>query len=370
MGEIITLHGKIRTPAFVPVGTGATIKSLTPEEVGNCGIDVFFVNTYHMLFRPGPAVIEKFGGLHKFTGWDKPLMTDSGGFQIFSLGERNERKNPPKEEQLIRVTDRGAYFKSFWDGKTVFLEPRDSIKTQQVLGADIMMAFDECTFYPIKKKYAKKAMERTHRWAKICLEQKRKGKKSQALYGIVQGSVFKDLRVASAKFISLLPFDGLAIGSVANSQEPRSKVFSVLDWTMPILYPTTKPIHFLGIGEVEDIFLSVERGVDSFDCVAPTRLGRMGWIFSKREGLAKKFRYDITKSQFTTDKKSPEIGCQCPTCQNFSRGYLNHLFRNRELLAYRLASLHNLYFFGSLMGKIRDSIKKGKFLKTKKEWLE
>lgn len=368
VGKIVTSHGKIRTPAFVPVGTAASVKSLTPEEIKNCQIDVFFVNTYHMLFRPGAEVVEKLGGLHKFMGWSGPLMTDSGGFQAFSLGEYGPRQNHTDLKNLVKIINEGIYFKSIWDGKTAFLGPRESIIIQQKLGADIMMAFDECTFYPIKKDYAKKALERTHIWARICLQQKEKREK-QALFGIVQGSVFKDLRQQSAKFISGLPFEGFAIGSVANSQEPREKVFAVLDWTMPILLPCNKPIHFLGIGEIEDIFLSVERGIDSFDCVTPTRLGRMGWIFSKEERLINKFRYDITKAHFSLDKNPPVKNCRCLTCKNFSRAYLHHLFRNRELLAYRLATIHNLFFFGDLMEKIRMAISESKFARLKKEWL-
>lgn len=370
LGKIITPHGIIRTPAFVPVGSAASVKSLTPSEISNSQIDVFFVNTYHMIFRPGVDVIERLGGLHKFMSWNGPLMTDSGGFQAFSLGSFGPRTNIFNKKNLVTIKKEGVYFKSIWDGKRIFLGPKESIKCQQKLGGDIMMSFDECTFYPIKKDSARKSMERTHRWAKICLKQKEKASQNQALFGIVQGSVFKDLRKQSAKFISSLPFEGFAIGSVANSKEPREKVFAVLDWTMSILLPFKKPVHFLGIGEIEDIFISVGKGIDSFDCVTPTRLGRMGWIFDKRMGVKNKFRYDITKAPFSIDKNSPSKSCNCFTCKNFSRAYLNHLFRSRELLAYRLATIHNLFFFGSLMEKIREAIAENKFRKLKKEWLE
>ncbi|OIO13929.1 tRNA guanosine(34) transglycosylase Tgt [Candidatus Gottesmanbacteria bacterium CG11_big_fil_rev_8_21_14_0_20_37_11] len=366
-GIIFTNHGLIQTPAFVPVGTAATVKSLTPSEIKDCNIDVFFVNTYHMLFRPGLEVIKKYKNLHEFMNWKGPLMTDSGGFQAFSLGEHGPRNNPISQtDHLIQINDEGINCKSAWDGKNLFIGPQESIKAQKILGADILMSFDECTFYPITKKRALKALERTHKWARICLKQRLI---NQLLYGIVQGSVFHDLRMQSAKFISELPFAGFAIGSVANSKEPREKVFQVLDWTLPILLSYLKPIHFLGIGEIEDIFISVSKGIDSLDCVTPTRLARMGWIFNKEAGLKNKFRYDIGRSEYIGNKTSLEKGCKCFTCNNFTKGYLNHLFRCRELLYYRLATIHNLNFFGNLMKKIRQSISEGIFTDLKDNWL-
>ncbi len=369
IGTINTLHGKIQTPAFVPVGTAATIKSLTPQEISNCKIDVFFVNTYHMLFRPGIETVEKLGGLHKFMNWNGPIMTDSGGFQIFSLADTEAKQKSLTARNLVKIGEKGIFFKSAWDGKEKFLGPKESILAQQNLGADIMMALDECTFYPISKKRAKKAMQRTHVWAKLCLKQHLERNSNQALFGIVQGSVFEDLRKQSAKYIAQLPFNGFAIGSVANSREPREKVFQVLDWTLPILLPMAKPIHFLGIGEIEDILIGIEKGIDSFDCVTPTRLGRMGWIFHKQAGVKNKFRYDITKRYYSLDKSSLEKGCKCFTCKNFTIAYIHHLFRSRELLAYRLATIHNLYFFGNFMEQIRSSIAENRFKKIKSHWL-
>lgn len=378
LGIITTPHGIIRTPAFVPVGTAGTIKSLTKEEIKECKIDVFFVNTYHMLFRPGTNIVKKMGGLHSFINWNGPLMTDSGGFQAFSLGEFGPRQEREEGEKLVKITNDGIYFKSVWNGDTRFLGPKESIAHQQNLGGDILMAFDECTFFPIKKPYAQKALERTHRWAHFCIEQKSRprrdpesdsGKNGQALYGIVQGSVFADLRRQSAQFFSKLPFEGYAIGSVANSKEPREKVFAVLDWTLPTLLPTQKPIHFLGIGEIEDIFISIGKGIDSLDCVTPTRMARMGWIFDKKTGKKGKFRFDITKVSFSLDKNPLVKGCSCYTCHHFSRAYIHHLFRCRELLAYRLATIHNLFFFGSLMEKMREAIAENKFLQLKADWL-
>lgn len=369
-GVITTNHGEIHTPAFVPVGTGASIKSLTPEEIRHSKIDVFFVNTYHMIFRPGIDKVEKSGGLHKFMNWKYPLMTDSGGFQAFSLSEHGPRQIGD-EKSLVKISAEGIKFKSVWDGTEVFLGPEESMDAQIKLGADLIMAFDECTFYPITIKRARLAMDRTHKWAQVCLEKFKKDRgKGQNLFGIVQGSVFKDLRIKSAKFMSSLPFEGLAIGSVANSKEPRKKVFEVLEWTLPYILPTKKPIHFLGIGEIEDIFLSVEKGIDSLDCVTPTRLARMGWIFTKDAGLKSKFRYDITKKKYSLDKRPLEINCRCYSCGNFSRSYLHHLFRSKELLGYRLATIHNLFFFGRLMDSVRDSIHQGKFTALKNKWLK
>lgn len=368
VGEIQTSHGVIKTPAFVPVASLASIKSLTADELKACKIDAFFVNTYHMIFRPGVDKVKKLGGLHNFMNFKGPIMTDSGGFQVFSLSAQGPRSKAVKKENLIKITDDGIRFKSIWDGKEVFLGPKEAITAQQNLGSTIMMAFDECTFYPITKKRARKAMERTHKWAKICLKVKQAN--HQAIYGIVQGSVFKDLRVQSAEFISSCNFDGYAIGSVANSREPRKKVFAVLNWSLPILLPKKKPIHFLGIGEIEDMFISIAKGIDSFDCVIPTRLGRMGWIFNKKAGARNKFRYDITKSSYSLDKNPPEKGCQCYTCKNYTRAYLNHLFRSAELLAYRLASYHNLYFYGNLMEQIREAIAENRAQKLQREWLK
>lgn len=369
LGEISTPHGKIKTPAFVAVGTGATVKSLTPEEIKETKTQVFFVNTYHMLFRPGVDVVEKAGGLHQFSHWGGPIMTDSGGFQAFSLGDSGPRNLSQNFPSFVQIKDEGIFFKSVWDGTKVFLGPKESIKAQVDLGSDMMMAFDECTFYPITKKRAEQAMRRTHVWAKECLKTAGEYPRNQALYGVVQGSVFQDLREKSAQYLASLPFDGLAIGSVANSQEPREKVFAVLDWTLPFLIPTLKPIHFLGIGEIEDLLLSVEKGVDTLDCVTPTRLARMGWIFNRKANKKEKFRYDLNLSKYSRDLTPLEKGCPCYACQNYTRAYIHHLFRTRELLGYRLATLHNLYFFGNLFEQIRKAISLNQFTKLKEAWL-
>ena len=288
-GVIHTPHGDIETPAFVPVGTQATVKSLTPEEITDSGTDIFFVNTYHMVLRPGIEVIKKFGGLHKFMHWDKPLITDSGGFQVFSLGaKRFARKGEDGqgEASLVRISDDGVTFKSHWDGKEYVFTPENSMQYQNDLGADIHIAFDDCTPYPVTKKQAEKSMQRTHQWAKRSLA----AHKNVALYGSIQGSVYEDLRKESASFITSLPFDGFAIGGVSVG-ESKKEMAQVLDWVTPLL-PENKPRHLLGVGEIDDIFTLVAHGIDTFDCVQPTRLARMGILFPN---------IDITKKEFAED---------------------------------------------------------------------
>jgi len=358
-GEITTSHGKILTPAFVPVGSQATVKSLTPHDLKEIGTQVFFVNTYHLYLRPGAEMIEKLDGLHQFMKWNRPIMTDSGGFQVFSLGRR----------ELVKIDYHGVTFYSHLDGSKHRFTPEKSIEVQQKLKADMMVAFDECAPYPTTHVYAETAMKRTHRWALRSLAAKKR--KDQFLFGVIQGSVYKDLREQSTKFISSLEFDGIAIGGVAVG-ESKKEMIQVLDWVMPILTKEKKqrPIHLLGVGEIDDIFAAVEKGIDMMDCVMPTRLARMGWILTQNPKLKNKdFRYDITKSKFADNKEPPDPDCDCYLCRNFSRAYLHHLFRTHELLAYRLATYHNLFFIEQLFVKIREAIKKGEFLKLKKQWL-
>ena len=378
-GVIHTVHGDIKTPSFVPVGTQATVKSMSNEDLQEIGVQVFFVNTYHLYLRPGLEAIEKGNGLHSFIGWGKPLMTDSAGFQIFSLGDVNRQRKlclqgDPLEIPLVKISEEGVKFRSHLDGSEHLFTPEKSIEVQRILGADIMIAFDECCYYPATHDYAKKAMERTHRWALRCLERSSKfkvqssklGKSPQALYGVVQGGVFEDLRKESAKFISNLPFEGVAIGGVAVG-ESKKEMEKVLDWVVPLL-PKEKPRHLLGVGEIDDIFTLVEKGIDSFDCVMPTRLGRMGHLLV-RKVENREWKLDITKAMYASDKRPIDENCDCFVCRNYNRGYINHLFRAKELLAYRLATYHNLYFLENLMQDIRMSIQEGRFDRLKKEWL-
>lgn len=369
VGILSTPHGKIETPAFVPVGTQATVKSLTPQDLKEIGVQIFFGNTYHLHLRPGEDLVKKFGGLGKFMGWDGPTMTDSGGFQVFSLGKKRIQNGDGAI--LVKIDDDGVTFRSHLDGSLHRFTPEKSIEIQQKLGADIILAFDDCPPHPLTHDHVNRSLKRTHNWALRSLKAAH-GKianNKQALFGIIQGGVYRDLREESAKLISSLGFDGIAIGGVAVG-ESKKEMRDVLDWTISLL-PEDKVRHLLGVGEIDDIFDAVERGIDMLDCVIATRISRTGFIFvSPPEGSIKnRFRLDITKSVFAKDQRPIAKGCLCYACQNFTRGYLNHLFRAQELLAYRLATYHNLYFMENLMHQIREAIAKGKFSELKKRWL-
>lgn len=364
-----TPHGQIFTPAFIPVATQGVLKGLSPKELENLGVQILLVNTYHLYLRPGPETIEKLGGIFKFMGWRGPLMTDSGGFQIFSLGkglehgigkiikifpEKNFRKKSfPK---LVRIFEEGVLFISHLDGSKHFFTPEKSIEVQAILGADFVFAFDECTSPFSDYKYTQKALQRTHRWAKRSLEeferQKRKRKTKQAIFGVLQGGEYRDLREKSAKFMRNLDFFGFGIGGSLGKS--KKQMFQILEWTLPLL-PQEKPRHLLGIGRPEDIKESVKRGVDLFDCVWPTRIARRGtFIISEQKTLK------ITKKEYKESQKPIQENCPCYCCQNFTRAYLHYLFKTKETLAFRLATLHNLTFMINFMKKIRKEIKKGK----------
>lgn len=356
-GIIHTAHGDIKTPAFVPVGTQASVKSLDNRDLAEIGTQIFFSNTYHLYLRPGIEVIRKIGGLHSFIGWDKPLITDSAGFQVFSLNKRGSAS-------LVKIKEDGVFFSSHLDGSKHFFTPEKSIAVQIILGADMMVAFDECTFYPATRRYSRSAMERTHRWAIRCLSEAEKRHDYQALYGVVQGGAYKSLRQQSAEYIDSLPFEGTAIGGVSVG-ESKKEMVTVLDWVIPRLV-SEKPRHLLGVGEINDIFELVQRGIDSFDCVMPTRLGRMGFCLAQK---TERFLIDLNKSIFAFDEKPIEEDCRCFVCQNYSRAYLHHLFGTKELLAYRLATYHNLWFLERLADNIREAIGQNEFLNLKKQWL-
>lgn len=406
-GIVTTPHGDIQTPAFVPVGTQATVKSLTPAELEDLDVELFFVNTYHVFLRPGMEVIKKAGGLHSFMGVNSPIITDSGGFQVFSLGRKkyttrtkksqkdlkSEKGEHHTQETLIsKIDEDGVTFQSHWDGSLHTFSPEVSMQAQWDLGSDIHIAFDECPPFPCDYAHAQQAMERTHRWAVRSLEEHKRVRSSQlavrsrtqsnkktsanyemptanyqALYGVVQGSVFEDLRIKSADFISAMDFDGIAIGGVAVG-EGKNEMRQVCDWVVPRL-PDAKPRHLLGVGEIDDIFEIVERGVDTFDCVQPTRLARMGRLFSRQFAVGSgQFDFDITRKEYAQDMNPIDDQCDCYVCQNFTRAYLHHLFRVKELLAYRLATLHNIKFLQNLINKIRFNIQKGTFLQFKREF--
>ncbi len=375
-GILKTPHGEIKTPAFVAVGTLASVKGLSPEDLHILGAQVVLGNTYHLYLQPGEDVVASAGGLGKFMNWQGPTMTDSGGFQVFSLGFAYKKgvskvaKEAPTEAELegkeenfsehsslVKIDDNGVTFKSHIDGSTHRFTPESSITIQEKLGADMIFAFDECTSPLAQKEYMKKAVARTHKWAKRCLDARTRD--DQALFGIVQGGRYKDLREESAKYIASLPFEGFGIGGSFDKDDMKE----VVELVNKIL-PEEKPRHMLGIGEVEDIFEGVQRGVDLFDCVLPTRLARHGVLFTK-EG-----KYNIKK---TTNKEKFEKvvkDCECYTCKNYTKAYLHHLHRSGEMLAHRLSSIHNLYFMMELMENIRRSIEQGNFAEFKKEFLE
>jgi len=376
VGKLVTPHGVIDTPAFVPVGTKATVKGLTPQDLKECGVQILFGNTYHLHLRPGEDIVAKFGGLAKFMSWDGPTITDSGGFQVFSLGQKKIKLFADEEEtevNIVNITDNGVKFRSHIDGSSHMFTPEKSMEIQQKLGADLILVFDECAPHTSTNAYTKEAMHRTHNWAlrslKYYNDTYHYSDKKQALYGIIQGGLFKDLRIKSAKFISNLPFDGIAIGGVAVG-ESKKEMRDVLSWVHPFL-PDNKPRHLLGIGEIDDIFEAVSWGMDTFDCVIPTRFGRYGIAFvSPPEGSAEnKFRLQITKAIYATDKSPLDKHCLCSTCQNFTRAYIHHLFRAEELLAYRLLSYHNVFFITHVVKQIREAILDGTFGDLKNVWM-
>jgi queuine tRNA-ribosyltransferase len=342
LGRLVTAHGGVDTPAFMPVGTQATVKALTPGEVRDAGAQIVLANTYHLYLRPGSEVVKKLGGVQEFMGWRGPVLTDSGGFQVFSLSS------------LRKIDDRGATFKSHIDGSTHFLGPEESIHIQHDLGADIIMCFDECIEYPTTHEKAHEAMLRTLRWAERCkLTHDSYGGKDQALFGIVQGSVFPEERALSAAGTVALDFPGYAIGGLSVG-EPKDLMEKALLATTSVL-PADRPRYLMGVGTPEDIILGVRSGVDMFDCVLPTRAARHGAAFTYRGRV-------LLKNKDMADDSGPiEEGCDCYTCRNFSRGYIRHLFKAGEPLALTLASLHNLRFMARFMADMRGAIGAGDF---------
>jgi queuine tRNA-ribosyltransferase len=337
-GTFNTLHGKLETPVFAPVGTQATVKMLTPAQLDELGATLVLSNTYHLYLRPGDDLVAQMGGLHRFMKWPHPMLTDSGGYQVFSLA------------QTRQIDDDGVTFKSHIDGSTHRFTPERSIRIQESLGADIIMAFDECAD-PNDHEYIKQAMERTHRWAERSLKAKRRA--DQALFGIVQGGVDPDLRAASAKFISSLPFPGIAIGGLSVG-ETKAEMYSTLDVVTPLL-PDDKPRYLMGVGTPEDLIHGIARGVDIFDCVLPTRLARHHAVFSP-EG-----RLNLMNASFARDERPIDDSCTCYTCRTFTRAYLRHLIAAKELLAGTLLSIHNLHALVQLVKDIRQMIVEGTF---------
>lgn len=349
VGEIKTNHGIIKTPVFMPVGTRATVKTMTPEEVKDLGAQIILSNTYHLFLRPGPEIIEKAGDLHKFMNWHGPILTDSGGFQVFSLSANR------------KITEEGVTFRSHIDGSKQFLSPEVSIDVQNSLGSDIIMAFDECAPYPATYEYIEHSMNRTTRWAKRCKDH-HKNTDNQALFGIVQGGMYKDLRKKSAEDLVAMDFPGYAVGGLSVG-EPKDIMVDILDYTTDFL-PEDKPRYLMGVGTPDYLFEAVEHGIDMADCVLPTRIARNGTAMtSVGKVIAKNGKY---KEDFT----SLDENCDCYTCKNYTKAYIRHLFNVNEILAYRLLSIHNIYFLTKLMENIRNAILEDRFLEYKKEFYE
>lgn len=379
---IVKLRGKrFRTPVFLPVATLASVRALDFRDLREIGVEIIMANTFHLHLKPGEEVIKKFGGLHKFMNFDGVIATDSGGFQAFSLGFGMEHgigkiadniflermKNVRiRGEKWVEVDDEGITFRNPLDGSVMRLTPRKSMEIQAKLGSDIVFAFDECTSPLSDKEYTAKALERTHRWILECLESY---DKTQAIFGIVQGGEYRDLRIKSAKFISSLELDGYGIGGSLGKS--KKDMLNIIDWVVPILQED-KPRHLLGIGAVEDIFNCVEKGIDMFDCVSPTRWARRGHLYvSPKAGgsVENKFRINIKNSQFRESERPIDENCDCFVCKNYTRAYLHHLFKANELTYFRLSAYHNVYFMVNLMREIRKAIEGNYFLELKKEWL-
>jgi queuine tRNA-ribosyltransferase len=336
-GRLTTRHGIVETPVFMPVGTQGTVKAVSPDELREVGAQIILGNTYHLFIRPGMDVMRHFGGLHSFMGWDGPILTDSGGFQVFSLAK------------LRKITEEGVHFQSHLDGSPCFLGPREAMEIQAVLGSDIAMLFDECPPYPCDHDYAARSLERTLRWAAQCREVETPGLK----FGIVQGATFEDLRRSGAEALVALGFDGYAIGGVSVG-EPELEMLRAVEHCEPFL-PADKPRYAMGLGTPPQMVEMVARGVDMFDCVLPTRLARNGTAFTSRGTI------NLKNAPFIYDKGPIEEGCLCAACRRFTRGYLRHLVKSEEILGLRLISQHNLYFYLGLMERVRRELEAGTF---------
>ncbi len=349
-GKITTPHGEVETPVFMPVGTQATVKTMTPEELKAIGSEIILGNTYHLFLRPGDDTVARFGGLHKFMNWDKPILTDSGGFQVFSLGA------------IRKIKEEGVEFRSHIDGSKQFISPEKSINIQNNLGSDIVMLFDECPPGMSTREYLIPSIERTTRWAGRCIEA-HKRPDEQGLFAIVQGGIYEDLREKSRKELMEMDehFSGYAIGGLAVG-EPREDMYRVLDYIVEKL-PENKPRYLMGVGEPVDMLEAVEAGIDMMDCVQPTRIGRHGTVFTKYGRLV------IKNASYSEDPRPLDEDCDCYVCKNYTRGYIRHLFKAQELLGARLATYHNLYFLIKMMKDARKAIKDGRFKEYKDEFI-
>ncbi len=345
-GEVKTLHGTFQTPVFMPVGTLATVKAVTPENLEELGAQIILANTYHLFIRPGHELIREFGGLHRFMNWDRPILTDSGGFQIFSLRD------------MTKITEEGAAFKSHLDGSSLFLSPEDAVMVQEALGSDIMMCLDTCIPYPATRQETEDATALTRRWA----QRSRAAQKDtgRLLFGIIQGGMYEDLRAEAVEQLVEIGFDGYAMGGLSVG-EPTEVMMEMTEHTARLM-PREYPIYLMGVGTPENLVEAVYRGVDMFDCVMPTRNGRNGMLFTS-EG-----RVVIKNSKYAKDPLPVDEACSCYTCRNYSRAYLRHLFMSREILAYHLNTIHNLHYYVGLMAEIRQAVEVDRYEAFRKEF--
>lgn len=348
-GRVNTPHGPIETPVFMPVGTAGTVKAMKPEEVRDMGAQIILGNTYHLYLRPGHEVVKAAGGLHKFMNWERAILTDSGGFQVFSLGA------------MRKISEEGVEFRSHIDGSKHMLSPEKSMEIQNALGSDIMMAFDECAPYPADRNYVKNSLERTTRWLKRCKEY-HKNTEQQSLFGIMQGGMYKDLRKQSAEEIVELDLPGYAIGGLSVG-EPKEIMYEVMDDCVDYL-PADKPRYLMGVGSPDCLFEGVERGIDMFDCVLPTRIARHGMAMTSQGQV------NIKNAKYERDFTPLDPNCDCYTCRNYSKAYLRHLFKSDEILSSMLMTTHNLHFLVNTMAGIRKAIEEDRFLEYKKEFYD
>lgn len=348
VGLIRTPHGEFETPVFMPVGTQGSVKAVSPEDLDEAGVRVILANTYHLYLRPGHEIVARLGGLHRFMNWHGPILTDSGGFQVYSLS------------RLRTISDEGVTFQSHLDGSRHFIGPKEAMEIQKALGADIIMAFDECAPYPAEYEYVRKSVRLTSIWAQKCLDSFEGGE--QALFGIVQGGTYDDLREMSAKDLTAMDFDGYALGGLSVGEDSNTRV-EVISKTREFL-PDDKPVYLMGVGAPEDLVEAVMRGVDMFDCVMPTRNARNGTLFTSRGRLT------IKNARYRDDERPIDESCPCYTCTRFSRAYLRHLFMAREILAYRLNTIHNLHYYSRLMAGIRKAVGEGRMEEFRREFYD
>jgi queuine tRNA-ribosyltransferase len=361
-GVIHTSHGQVRTPAFVPLASTATVKSLHASEVAELGYDIVLGNTFHLFIQPGHELIAELGGLHEFMGWRRPIITDSGGYQVFSMGhgsvaEEIKRNRDRRQSMVISIEEEGVRFRSYADGRERFMGPETSMEVQAALGSDIALAFDECTPFHVERDYTAASMERTHRWLDRCVAwQRENAPAGQLLFGIVQGGVYEDLRAESTAYVAGAGVDGIAIGGSLGQEKGQMR--EVVGWSLSGL-PEEPPRHLLGIGDVDDIVHAVGAGIDTFDCATPTRLARHGSALV--HDPAGRWRLDLTKGAHRASREPIDPDCPCPACREHTRGYLHYLTRAGELTAKRLLTLHNLTFMERLMRGLREAIEAGSY---------